>query len=65
VTEEADELWVTPPVGYWLRDGRLVSSRYTDGERVKPYHGSKSEISDMHRSVDYIRHGSFTFLPRE
>lgn len=63
VKEEYGTLWITPPVGFWLSDGRLVSPTYDGGARVKAYYGSKEEILNMGRKVNHIEDGSFTFLP--
>ena len=65
VKEEYGTLWITPPIGFWLSDGRLVSTSYQGGQRVKPYYGDKSEILNMNRTVDHIKDGAFTFLPKE
>jgi len=63
VKEEYGTLWITPPVGFWLSDGRLVSPDYKGGERVKAYYGRKPEISEMGRSIHHIKVGPWTFLP--
>ncbi len=65
VKESYGTLWITPPVGFWLSDGRLVSPDYNEGIRVKAYYGSKEEILSMGRKVDHIIDGPFTFLPAE
>ncbi|MGD2169262.1 MAG: hypothetical protein PVI40_03365 [Chlamydiota bacterium] len=62
--DEKGNLWITPPVGYWLADGRLVSSACKEGERVEAYYGSKAEIVDR-RIIRFITDGPFTFLPRK
>lgn len=51
--EEYGILWVTPPSGFWLSDGRLVSPCYEEGERVKAYYGSEEEIVAMNRGLLY------------
>lgn len=62
--EENGVLKVTRPLGYWLKDGRLVYNEYDQlKDRVKGFYGSKSEILSMNRSVKYILDGSCTFLP--
>ncbi len=63
VKEEYGTLWITPPVGFWLSDGRLVSPTCNEGERVKAYYGSKEEILSIGRKVTHITDGPFTFLP--
>lgn len=63
VKEENGTLWITPPVGFWLSDGRLVSPYYDEGERVKTYYGTKEEILSMGRRINHIKDGPFTFLP--
>lgn len=62
VREERDTLWITPPVGFWLKDGRLVSPEYQEGERAEAYYGTKAEIVGK-RSIKFVKDGPFTFLP--
>lgn len=64
VTENNNTLWITPPVGFWLKDGRLVSPKYEQGERVKAYYGTEAEIVGK-RSISFIKDGIFTFLPEK
>lgn len=61
--EECGTLWIRPPIGFWLSDGRLVSPTYNEGERVKAYYGSKEEILSMGQKVDHIKDGPSTALP--
>ena len=50
------------PVGFWLRDGRLVSPICHEGERAEAYHGTQEEIL-RRRSIQFILDGPDTFLP--
>lgn len=63
--EDGDKLWVVPPVGAWLKDGRLVPPEYNRDEQVKGYYGTKKEIVEMNRTVSFVLDGPFTFLPVE
>lgn len=61
--EEYGTLWITPPVGFWLSDGRLVSPEYKEGKRVKAYYGGEEEILNMGRKIEHVLDGTFTFYP--
>jgi len=64
--EEYGTLWITPPVGFWLKDGRLVSPDYKDEAHIdKGYYGKRQEITDMGRTIRYVTDGPHTFLPTQ
>ena len=57
-------LFITAPVGYWLKDGRLVSPDYIPEECAEAYYGEQSEIVGR-RIISFITDGPFTFLPKK
>lgn len=59
--EENGILWITYPVGFWLKDGRLVSECNKE-ESVEPYYGKKAEIVGK-REIQFISDGPHTFSP--
>ncbi|MBS0586233.1 MAG: hypothetical protein JSR76_08080 [Verrucomicrobia bacterium] len=64
VIEDGDWLSITPPIGFWLKDGRLVDVRCTEGERTEAYYGTKAEIV-ARRTILFVEDGPFTFLPSD
>jgi len=48
-----DSMTVSMPAGYWLSDGRLVSTTYSEGKIASVFYGTKEELLSR-RSVCFI-----------
>lgn len=61
IRSDSESTTVTAPAGYWLSDGRLVSTSYSGGKIASAFYGSKEELLSR-RSVCFVSSGPDNFL---